>query len=462
MLPIIARNMFRIQERLLGRRSFAILSQLRQSERWDRQRLKELQLERLRNIVKAAYENTIYWREVMKENGFTSDDIQSLADLQRFPLLDKATMRRRAEDMVWRNEGKRLQFVSTSGFTSEALRFYTSSTREGHINAARMRGHEWIGIRRGDKEMYFWGSPIELSKQDWIKKIRDWLINDGLTNGFEVTPELVARYFTQWKKWRPKCIFGYAGTVVLTVLIAGAHGIDLRELHEHHGLKAICTTSEMLTDMDRRLISETFGVGVYDSYGLREAGLIGHECEHGTMHCMDEQVLLETIDPKTHESVDGQGELVVTNIVGPAMPVFRYRTGDIVELYHTGCLCGRTLSHIKISGGRITDSIITDKGKWVLGYSFMYISRSVKGIVKIQVHQERIGEIRVLLVTDQNFPSDGIEQIQQAVRARLGSTDNIVVELVDDIAPTPSGKYRLVVSKVTEEMLAKGEMALDR
>ena len=135
--------------------------------------------------------------------------------------------------------------------------------------------------------MYFWGSPIELSKQDRIKRIRDFLINDGLTNGFELKPELVAQYHAYWMRWRPKCIFGYPNSLTLMALMARPQGIDLSAL-ARRGLKVICTTSEMLTEPDRRLISEAFGVPVYDSYGLREGGLVGHECSHFTMHTMDE------------------------------------------------------------------------------------------------------------------------------------------------------------------------------
>lgn len=457
MLPLIARTLFGIQERMLGRNSFAILEELRQSERWSRDRLDALRLERLQHIARVAYEHTSYWREIMDEHGVSPDSIRSLDDLRRFPLLCKATLRERREDMAWRDENKRVQLVRTSGSTNEALQFYTSSTREAHINAGRMRGHEWVGIRRGEKEMYYWGSPVELSKQDRIKRVRDWLINDGLTNGFEVTPERVAQYVEYWKRWRPRCIFGYPSTFALTVHMARSQGIDLSELQRRHSLKAICTTSEMLTDIDRKLIAEAFGVGVYDSYGLREAGLVGHECEDCTMHCMDEQVILETIDPDTLEPIDGPGELVVTNITGPTMPIIRYRTGDVVTLSQEPCACGRSLSSVKISGGRIADFVLTDKGKWVVGYSFIYICRSVPGVVKFQVRQEHIGEMRILLVTDSNFPSDGSSQVAKAARARLDSTDKIEVELVDDIPPAPSGKYRPVISKVTEEMLERGE-----
>ncbi len=454
MLPIIARNLFRLQERMLGRDSFRILAELKQSERLPRGEMERLRLDRLQRLVRSAWEHTPYWRGVMQERGMTPEDVRSLSDLRRFPLLHKDVLRARREEMVWREEGPRVQLVRTSGSTNEALQFYTSSTREAHINAARMRGHEWVGVRRGEKELYYWGSPVELNKQDRIKRMRDRLTNDGLTNGFEVTPDRLRASFDQWLRWRPKCIFGYPSTFALAATMAESMGLDLRQLKKR-GLAVIITTSEMLSDVDRNLIAEGFGVPVFDSYGLREGGLVGHECSEGTMHCMDEQVILETIDPESLEPVEGEGELVVTNIVGPAFPVIRYRTGDIVTLSHEPCACGRTLSRIKISGGRAVEFVVTKAGKWVVGYSFIYIARSVPGVVKFQVVQEQLGEIRFLLVVDERFPADGVGRIRSQAAKRLGGDDRIEVEIVDDIVPARSGKYRPVVSRVAEEMYNK-------
>lgn len=451
MLPIIARNIFRLQEKTLGRDSFRILRDLKKTEFLPREERQQLQLSRLQQLLRNAYTHTPYWRRIMDGLAIGPNDVGELKDLRRFPLLIKDTLRNRREEMVWRDEGPRVMLVRTSGSTNEALEFYTSSTREAHINAARMRGHEWVGVRRGEKELYYWGSPVELSKQDKFKRFRDWLINDGLTNGFEVTPQRLKGYYDQWLRWRPKCIFGYPSTFALTVIMAESLGLDLREL-KRRGLTAILTTSEMLSDVDRKLIAVGFGVPVFDSYGLREAGLIGHECEQGTMHCMDEQLILETVDPDTLEPVEGEGELVVTNIVGHAFPIIRYRTGDIVTLSHEQCECGRTLSRVKISGGRAVEFVVTKAGKWVAGYSFIYIARSVKGIVKFQVVQEKLGQIQIRLVVDARFPKDGIEQIRQKASQRLGGDDLIEVEIVDDIKPASSGKYRPVISKVAEEL----------
>jgi len=451
MLPSIARTFFRVQERMLGRRTFAILRELDESQWWPRERIDELRTQRLRAVVQSAWDHAPYWRTIMEQCGFVPGDIRSLADLRRFPLLDKEAVRARGEEMVWREEGPRLQLLRTSGSTNEALQFYTTSNREAQINAARIRGHQWVGMQRGEKEMYFWGSPIELSKQDRIKRLRDWLVNDGLTNGFALKPELVPQYVEYWKRWRPKCIFGYPCTLALMAGMASAAGIDLSALR-HFGLEMIVTTSEMLTDIDRKAIVDAFGVPVYDSYGLREGGLIGHECDRFTMHCMDEQLVLETIDPETLQPTEGEGELVLTNIVSKVMPMIRYRTGDIVTLSNEPCPCGRNLSSIRISGGRVADFVVTSDGTWIPGYAFIYICRSVKGIVKFQVHQQRQGQLRVLLATDGHFPSDGIMQVRQAVQKRLNSSDEVVVELVDDIPPSPSGKYRPVIGKLAEEL----------
>jgi len=452
MLPSIARTLFRIQERMLGRRSFALLAELRDSQKWPRDRIEQLQLSRLQQLTRTAYDHAPYWRGVMDRAGISPESIRSLADLKRFPLLEKETVRAQRERMVAARGGRGFKLVRTSGSTNEALQFYTNAEREAQINAARMRGHEWIGVRRGDREMYFWGSPVELSKQDRVKHLRDWLINDGLTNGFELNPELIREYYEYWLRWRPKCIFGYPNSLSLMVHMARPQGLDLTALKER-GLEVICTTSEMLTQPDRQLIATAFGVPVHDSYGLREAGLVGHECRHATMHTMDEQLVLETIDPHTLELTDGEGELVVTNIVSSVMPMIRYRTGDIVTLSQEPCACGLSLASVKVSGGRVADFVVTSDGRWVPGYAFIYICRSVKGIVKFQVRQDLQGGIRVLLVTDDAFPEDGIQQVERQARERLRSEDKVSACTVDDIAPAPSGKYRPVVSELAEAKL---------
>ncbi len=451
MIPILARTIFRMQERLLGRGSFGILKELNASQWWPRERADALRLGRLKRLVSTAYEQTAHWREVMDSCGLTPGDIRTLDDLRRFPLLTKATLRTRREEMVFRLEGPRVQLVRTSGSTNEALQFYTSSTREAHINAARMRGHEFVGVRKGDKEVYFWGAPVELSSQDRLKACRDRLINDTLTSALELSAETVPTYIRSWAKWRVKCLFGFPSCLILLAQMAKRLGVDISIL-KRRGLEVVVTTAEVLGEANRKLIAEAFGVEVYDSFGLREAGLVGHECAHGTMHTTDEQLILDTVDPETLEPTEGEGELVVTNLVGLAMPLIRYRTGDMVRLSDEPCPCGRSLRRVEISGGRMLDFVVTSQGRWVGGVAFIYTLRGIRGVVKFQIHQEQVGAIIARIVVDDDFQPNGADEIKRVLALRLGCEDRIDVEIVDDIQPSPSGKYRPVISKVAQQL----------
>lgn len=450
MNPSLARTFFRIQERLLGRPTFRLLSELERTDRWPRERLEAFQFERLGELLAAAHAHTPYWREVMDRAGVRPDAVKTLADLRRLPLLEKETIRTRREEMSWRGAARRTWLGRTGGSTATPIEFYTSALREAHINAARMRGHAWVGMRRGQREMYFWGSPVERAKQDAVKSLRDWFINDGFTDGFNVTEEAVPGLVAAWRRFQPKCIFCYPSSMALVVKLAQRLAVDLRSVKQA-GLEMIVTTAEMLGPM-REEIAEAFDVPVYDSYGLREVGLVAHDCPNQTMHAMEEQFILETIDPHTLEPTEGEGELVATSLISHPTPMIRYRTGDLVSLDPAPCPCGRTLRGVRFTGGRAVDFIVTSKGTWVSGYIFVYLMKEIPGVIKLQAQQERIGHLRLLVVPDERFATVGKAMLLHNVRARLGCDDEIEVCEVDDIALSDSGKHRLVLSRVAEEL----------
>jgi phenylacetate-CoA ligase len=439
--------MFRIHERLLGRDTFKILGQLTRSQFLPRERIEKIRLSRFKSLVASAYEYCPYWRQVMNKVGLHPQDVRSLDALKAFPLLTKEDIRRDRERMVWRDEGRGVHIAKTTGSTNARLDFYTSASRESHITAARMRGHRWVGVEPGDKEMYFWAAPLELAVQDRIRQLRDWLRNDAFTNGLMITPRLARECVEKWAAWRPRCVFGYVSSFTTLVRLATQEKLDLTRFADL-GLKAIITTSELLGE-SRKTISDAFGVPVFDSYGLRESGLIGHDCSHFTMHTNDEQLLLETVDPHTLEPTDGEGELVVTMLASRVMPVIRYRTGDLVTLGSASCPCGVSLGSIKMSGGRIMECIVTSEGNWISAVSLIYTCRAVPGLRQLQARQDRIGEVKLLVALEEDAPPDAMDRVATLMRQRLDSKDSILLERVSEIPPAPSGKQMMVVSKVT-------------
>ena len=126
---------------------------------------------------------------------------------------------------------------------------------------------------------------------------------------------------------------------------------------------------EIRSEAARRALGEPFGdIHIREQYGTAEVGIIASECEFGGgMHLSDDHVV-EVIDPVTGEQVEegASGELVVSDVWREAMPIIRYRTGDLTEgLNLHPCPCGRTAPRMQRIIGRVSD-IPRIKGMFVV------------------------------------------------------------------------------------------------
>jgi phenylacetate-CoA ligase len=126
---------------------------------------------------------------------------------------------------------------------------------------------------------------------------------------------------------------------------------------------------EVRSDAARQALGEPFGgIEIREQYGTAEVGIIANECEFGGgMHLSDDHVI-EIIDPATgaHVEEGSSGEVVVSDVWRQAMPIIRYRTGDLTEgLNLEACPCGRTAPRMKRISGRVSD-IPRIKGMFVM------------------------------------------------------------------------------------------------
>ncbi|WP_139489869.1 phenylacetate--CoA ligase family protein [Brevibacillus dissolubilis] len=128
-------------------------------------------------------------------------------------------------------------------------------------------------------------------------------------------------------------------------------------------LRAICTAGEPLSPARRRLLTDIWGVPVYDNYGMTETGTIMVECEHHQAHIFDDLYHIEVLaDDLTTEAAPGEiGHLVITTLQERATPMIRYLTGDRVRLIHQPCACGEpTTLHVY---GRSADTLTIQGGQ---------------------------------------------------------------------------------------------------
>jgi phenylacetate-CoA ligase len=120
--------------------------------------------------------------------------------------------------------------------------------------------------------------------------------------------------------------------------------------------------AEPWSEAMREKLEDAWGIDACDLYGLSEVGGPGvaAECREGkgALHVFDDHFLPEVVEPETGEPTDGLGELVLTTLTREALPVVRYRTGDVTRFVDGDCTCGRTHRRIARFSGRVDDMLI--------------------------------------------------------------------------------------------------------
>ena len=436
---------FPLHEALKKHTSVSLLKQMEKSQWWDRQRLQEFQLKKLRELLVHAQMHVPYYRQLFAQTGFKAEDIQSLSDLERLPLLNKPIIRANT-DALKSDQAQHLARYNTGGSSGEPLVFFIGKRRKSHDIAAKWRATRWWGVDIGDPEIVIWGSPIELGTQDRLRNLRDKIQRTKLLPAFEMSEQKLDGFLAEIRAMRPKMLFGYPSALSHIARHAKAKAIRMDDL----GLQVAFVTSERLYDDQRQQISEVFNCPVANGYGGRDAGFIAHECPHGGMHITAEDIIVEIIDTQGRVLPPGElGEIVVTHLATHDFPFIRYQTGDMGILHDKPCRCGRGLPLIRELQGRSTDFVVAQDGTVMHGLALIYILRDLPQIEAFKIVQESLDETQVFLVSKTSLESSLLDNVEKAFKARLGETVTINIQQASEIPAEKSGKFRYVVSKVS-------------
>ena len=440
----VARALFPLHERLKHHTTVAVRRQLEQSQWWPRERIEQLQVARLRELLVQAASHVPYWRELFRSIEFEPQGVKSVDDLRRLPLLTKADIRADVERMK-SDRAQGLARFNTGGSSGEPLVFFIGRERVSHDVAAKWRATRWWDVDIGDPEIVVWGSPIELGAQDRVRALRDRLLRTTLLPAFEMSEAKLDSFVATIREARPKMLFGYPSSLALIAEHAEKRGIAMDDL----GIKVAFVTSERLYDHQRQRMQHVFGCRVANGYGGRDAGFIAHECPQGGMHINAEDIIVETVGADGSPVAAGEaGEIVTTHLATRDFPFIRYRTGDVGVLEDRVCSCGRGLPLLKEIQGRSTDFVVAHDGTVMHGLALVYVLRDLPGIRAFKIVQESLDRTRVLVEPADDFQAGSVTVIESGLRNRLGQAVRVDVELVSLIEPENSGKFRYVISKV--------------
>ena len=317
--------------------------------------LRELQLERLRKIVKHAYDNVALFRNRMEERGLVPEDVKTLDDLSRLPFMCKADLR------------DTYPFGLFAVPMSEVVRLHASSGTTGKpivVGYTRQDLEVWMEVMKRAL------ASCGLNKTDIIQVSYGYgLFTGGLgahygaeALGATVVPTSggnTQRQIMLMRDFGTTAVCCTPSYFNFMIEQAAANGIDMHDLPIRAGVFG----AEPWTEEMRKRIEKASGIKAYDIYGLSEiiGPGVGIECRcQKGMHIFEDHFYPEIIDPETGEVLpDGElGELVLTTLSKYAMPMIRYRTRDLTRIIAEPCECGRTLRRIDRISSRSDDMFI--------------------------------------------------------------------------------------------------------
>lgn len=400
--------------------------------------VRDRQLSGLREIIAHARATVPFYRDL-------PGDIRSFDEFQKIPILNKQDIRDRFDDLLSSAyRGQNLHLKKTSGSTGVPLRVLLDDGGMQFKRACTLRSDEWSGWRFGQRSAKVWGNP-EYRHLGWRGRLRNRLLERAdYLDTLQLTDQALARFAASAKRKQPGLIFGHAHSVYLFaeyVLKNGPEGIRPR---------GIITTAMVLHDWQRRAIEETFTCRVANRYGCEEVSLIASECEeHHGLHVNADGLYVEVL-VDGRPAADGEpGAVVITDLVNRAMPIIRYKIGDVSSWSSRRCPCGRGLPLLERIEGRESDYVTTEQGELVSGISLTEnFAMQIAGVAQMQIVQEEVTRFRFRIVRGHDFGDSSLEQLRGLVRDRFGPNTRWELEFVEQIPQEPSGKYRFCISKV--------------
>lgn len=415
--------------------------------------LKKLQYKLLKTLVYRLYSFSPFYHERMKEQGVHPDEINSLEDITKLPFMYKSDLRDNYPDRIFtahRDDLVRYHVSSGTtgkptvvGYTQNDLNNWTSSLARALVSC---------GLGRGDVIQVSYGYGLftgGLGLHYGAEKIGATVLPTSVGNT-ERQIELMQDLNSTAIACTPSYLL-HIGEV------AEKMGVSIRD---DTSLRVGILGAEPWSENMRKRIEDWLGINAYDIYGTSElSGPMFCECtEQNGFHVWGDLAYVEILDPETGEPLPPgeKGEMVITMLQKEALPMIRYRIGDISSMEEGVCACGRTHPRIQRISGRVDDMLIIRginvfpsqieyalMGVPEVGRHFMIIVDRKGALDEMLVQVEVSGEAFSDKITD-------LMSIRRKVEHRLRNTLNVAVsvELVEPGSlPRFEGKAKRVIDR---------------
>lgn len=447
---MIRRLFWPLMERYKGNRVRTYLQKMQQFQYESAAQIAAVQKDKLTQLLVHAVQTVPAYKDYKEELEQQMKDPfwDPRAFMPKIPVLTKGDFNDRRDEYL-SSSADRSQLIAnqTGGSTGTPTRFYLDRVTVEHYEASRWRGLGWHDIHIGDRSVMLWGSSIELSqakRRSYVWKER-FLKNRIVVSAYDLEEARLGEYVQKLRRFKPKYLYGYASALSLFAEMLLRNESYRKRIP---ALRAVVSTSETLHPHQRESISKAFGCTVVNEYGARDGGILGFECEQGSLHIPAENCYLEVVDMVTKLPVTAgqRGLLLVTDLNNFAMPRLRYELGDVASIREQPCSCGLQLPVLNRVEGRETDVFVTLDGTHVYGAFFNRLILQTDSFRSFQMIQHAPDRLTIKLVKHPTlYQAQDEFNFVDSVQNVFGKSTQIVVEHVEEIPRTASGKLRYAV-----------------
>lgn len=404
---------------------------------------------RLRVVLSSAARRSPWYRDRLTTAGISRPEEFVLGDLSKIAILTKTELREHLNDIVPASRDRAgWQRGNTSGTTGSPLSLWydqgmcvaTNAADRLQKRFARVSDVEPIGMLLGRQvtparvvKPPFWHEN-RVQRQIWF-------------SAMHMSPRNLDAYVEYIQRRRIRVMEGYPSTLFVLARHVIERGLQLPMI-------AVFSSSETLLPIQREAIETAFSTRLFDFYGHAERAIFAIECEqHQGKHLVEPFGITEIVGVDGKTVPDGEyGFLTGTSLWNLAMPMLRYRTGDVSAIDRSPCACGCSFPRIVGVSTKAEDIVVLSDGRWLSPSVLTHPFKPFSSIRKSQIIQETLETFTVRIVCDTSFSEVNAAELLVNLQVRLGPRAQISIVRVDDIPAERSGKFRWVISRVAHDL----------
>ncbi len=399
------------------------------------QEIKQFQENKLQELMGYLSENSPYYKRMFLENNIAISEIKLLEDLERLPVTTKEDLSKFNDDFLCVDQSELIDYVTTSGTTGNPVFFGLSDKdleRLAYNEAisfacSKITKNDTVQLMTTIDRRFLAGLAYFLG----ARKLGAGIIRVGAG-----IPEL------QWDsifKFNPTYLIAVPSFLLKLIEYAENNNIDINS----SSVKGVICIGEPLKEQDfsdnslSQKIKNKWDIELYSTYASTEMSTAFSECEfQNGGHHHPELIIVEILDEDNEPVKNGEdGELVITTLGVEAMPLLRFKTGDVVRAHHDTCGCGRNSLRLGPVIGR-KKHMIKYKGTTIYPpamYNLLNDFSEIENYI-IEIDKNEIGLDNITIKLGTNAASEELmKRLKDHIRAKLRVLPNIIILPIADV-----------------------------